>query len=572
MHKFLKDFRKDLIIIFVIMAAFCLQHFLSFHLGINYEEGREGNAHYLAMQGDKPYRDFEWDYGPFAFSVYPSIMRIFGINLVVLRLSYILFASLVIPLVYFLSRRIMPPIWSGLAAFLAVIFFDVPYYTFNHIFAVLGELGCLLIIANGIETKRYKISLLFAGIPAAVVLLTKPFISGINLYLAVFLFLLILANRRWITIKIANAMILFFGTAFFVTALFVTFYLGGAIKNYFMESIPLFAPNPSGLIYYLGKPEISEITAIAFSRLFAVFAINRIVTVTSFNALKEALVVWFDHFIFCLPFLTPVAFFAIYKIFIKRNDEFQKILKRHRITILLFVIFSVLISTENLMVAHRMNRAFNIQATFILLVFSFFLLLNTVRKNKKAFTLFFIVVFSVFLSFLHFFRYPWSRSKKFTQRLDLARAGGVLVTAAEKELYESVSAYFSGHLSREEEIVVMGYNPQLTFLTGQKNLFEDEEGIFLKLEELTMLSIEDRSFLSKLRLVEDGIIDRIKLHKPKLILDVIYDDGTEIFYNRVTDYIGQRYVLAKTFGPAEIRGEDSGIGQVKLYTLKETNP
>lgn len=562
------DKKKDLIIVFIIMAVFFLQHLLSFHLGINFEEARDGNAYYLAMQGYKPYRDFEWVYGPFSFLIFPFIMKIFGVNLIVLRLSYIIFASLVIPLTYFLSRKIMPRLWSGIAAFLAIIFFDVPYYTFNHIFVVLGELGCLLMIVNGIKTNKIKSYLLGAGFFAAITLLTKPFFSGITLLFSVFLLILIIEVRNQLPVRFINAIILFIAPAFLFASLFACFYLGDAVKNFFLESIPLFSPDPVGSLYNVGGVGPLTVITRAYQRFFGLFAINKIFTSSSFIMFKKAIVDWFDNFIFCLPFLTPLAILIIYNRFAKTNIEIQKIFKNRGIIILFFIIFSVLISAENLMVSHHGGRAFNIQATFILLCFFFYQLLNSVSKRRKAFVFSLSVLFTLSLSFLHFVRYPWSRHKKFTEALNLERAQGVLVTPAEKHLYESLSSFLSSNLSKDEKIVILGYNPQFSFLTEQKNVFENEECIFIKLEYLTEVAAKDIGMLSKLKLLEDKIIHKMESEKPKIVLDIVFE-GNKSLYNKLTEnYIKKKYVLKKTFGPAEIRGEGSGIGRADLYVLR----
>lgn len=562
------DKKKDLIIVFIIMALFCLQHLLSFHLGINFEEARDGNAYSLAMQGYKPYRDFEWVYGPFSFLIYPFIMKIFGVKLIVLRLSYIIFASLVIPLTYFLSRKIMPPLWSGIAAFLAINFFDVPYYTFNHIFVVLGELGCLLMIVNGIKTSKIKSHLLGAGFFAVITLLTKPFFSGIILLFSVFLLILIIKVRNQLPARFMNAIILFIAPVFLFAGLFVCLYLGGAIKNFFLESIPIFSPDPVGSLYNVGGVGPLSVIVRLSQRFFGLFAINKVFTISSFIVFKKAMVDWFDNFIFCLPFLTPLAIFIIYNRFGKTNIEIQKIFKNREITILSFIIFSILISAENLAVSHRMGRAFNIQTTFILLCFFLYLLLNGVSKIRKAFVFSLIVIFTLSLSSLHFFRYPWSRHKKFTEALNLERAQGVLVTPAEKHLYESLSSFLSGNLSKDEKIVILGYNPQFSFLTEQKNMFENEECIFIKLENLTELAEKDIGMLSKLKLLEDKIIYKMESKKPKIVLDIVYEGKKSLYNNSVGNYIKKKYVLEKTFGPAEIRGDGLGIGRVDLFVLR----
>lgn len=84
----------------------------------------------------------------------------------------------------------------------------------------------------------------------------------------------------------------------------------------------------------------------------------------------------------------------------------------------------------------------------------------------------FISIVLFYISFLHFFRYPYTMSKRYTAPLNLSRARGVLVTPTEKELYESLASYLSLNLGREDKILVTRYLPQLSFLSERKDIFE----------------------------------------------------------------------------------------------------
>jgi len=161
--------------------------------------------------------------------------------------------------------------------------------------------------------------------------------------------------------------------------------------------------------------------------------------------------------------------------------------------------------------------------------------------------------------------------KKYTVPLNLDRAKGVFVAHAEKELFESLSSYLAINFGKEDKMAVIGrhYCPQFSFLTKQKNVFEDEEFIFEKLKSLSA-SEKAKPILA---LIKDKIISRMEKERPKIVLRVNENSLTDFKFlpQQLKAYIENKYFLDKVFGPADVFtfGMDDYVEWVYAYKLRE---
>ena len=531
MRKFYR-LHKGLILVLFVLFLYYLQRLISFRLGINYEEGRDANACLMFLDGKRPYIDFEWLYGTFSFFVYPFLMKLFGINLLVLRISYIILGSLFIPLTYVLARRIMPETWSALAAFLSIIFLDVPYYTYNHVFTVIGELACVWMVCKFIEDRQKKY-LILAGVFSLITILTKPILPGISLFAAISLFLIIYPSAE-LRLRLRTYLYYFLPIAIVSVSQFLYFLSHAAIKK---DSL-FFVEQASRLL------NLKDIFFIFMGRLLEILPFNLMPN------LKAALVTSLDGFIFILPF--SISLIILLTVFLKRPGK--------KTYLFLFSICTIFLSLEGLIfLTHIYGRAYTTQTAFILTIYIFYLATTVLRR--KTIILAATVLFLVYVSFLHFIRYPYSMLKKFTASLNLKHSGGILVSSGEKQLYESLADYF---LSYGKDLVVVGYFPQFAFLTGGKNILEDDEYIFIKLKVAS-----DVQLLSSF---EDRVISRMKIRQPEFILTVVSDldaNGLDDLSARLKEFILNHYIPDKVFGPADVFGLEGGNYWVRLYRLNK---
>ena len=572
MHK-IKNFyqhNRTFLIIFIVVLVYYVQHLISFRLGMYCEEGRDANACLWALQGYLPYRDFEWTYGPFSFLIYPFIMKVFGINLIVLRISYIIFASLVIPLTYFLARRLMPHFWAGIAAFLSIIFFGAPDYTYNHVFAVLGELGCLLMVCRFIGPDKRISNLFWAGIFAAITVLTKPLSWGISLFVSISLFLLLFNELGPLRKRRKDYSIFVIATFSLILVYSLYFYSQTTLKNITI-TYPYFARDSALFIDSINRITMGVVVLFLKRLIFISPIIRQIIYPTSFTDIKAPFLASSYNFTLDLPFIVSILIFLLYiaSKFNKVSPEIKEKIYRDKKFLFLFIIFSILISLEPLIIPHGGSRIFTIQVPFILSVYILYLI-KKVYSHRSVITTAFIVLFPFCFTFSNFFYYPYSVIKRYTKPLNFDRAKGVLVTEEEKELYESLSSYLALNLDKDDKMAVMDYLPQISFLTKQENIFEKDECIFLKLGFVLEILNKKEKMKMLLALFEDKVISKMERERPKVVLGITGESSRDLeFYtSKIKDYIKKNYSLDKVIGSPNIRGSICAPCQLRLYKYK----
>ncbi len=110
------------------------------------DEGTLGQSAERVLQGEVPHRDFDDPYTGGLAYVDALIFRLFGINLMWLRLLLFVFFVFWVPALYLLSREFLAP-WPAAGVTLVAVAWSVPNYTaampswFSLFFATLGTLA-----------------------------------------------------------------------------------------------------------------------------------------------------------------------------------------------------------------------------------------------------------------------------------------------------------------------------------------------------------------------------------------------------------------------------------------------
>lgn len=126
---------REVAILLAISAFYWTSQWLTFRLGlIPGDEGFTALAALRLLQGERPYADFPWPYGPTALLLNAGLFRLLGVGLITLRLGGLAagFASLL--LAWRLAHRMMPPWWAAAAATVALSLYRLPVYNYNHIY------------------------------------------------------------------------------------------------------------------------------------------------------------------------------------------------------------------------------------------------------------------------------------------------------------------------------------------------------------------------------------------------------------------------------------------------------
>jgi hypothetical protein len=554
---------KDWAIVVLVLVVYYLQRAITFRHGLNYEEGRDAGAYLLFLGGLLPYRDFEWIYGPFSFAVYPLVMKLFGVNLVVLRAAYLAFASLIIPLSFFLARRIMPGAWAAAAAFLSVLYITTPYYTYNHVFAVLGELLSLLMFCRIIEASRPLPYLILLGLSSSLVMLTKHFLTGISLFACISLCLLLFGGRS-IREKLKNISI-FYATELAALAAVYSFLWFSAHTT---KACPAHYVINRDSMFFIDQARRANpifMAGIFLDKINNILPLLHLCQLSSWGQIKQLMAVFYDTSIYIFSLSLPLIALAGC-LFLRRRQQAKAWLTPRIRYIILYSLFSLFIIAESAMIHHFHSRAFNTQLTFILSLFILYAASLAFPQRRKIFySALFILLF--YLAFLPFFRYPCTMLRNYNQRLRLERGGGIFLNRQDRSFYESLSEYLSARVKGTGAIAVLGYYPQIAFLSGQRDIFARDEFIFQKFKYLRYL--EHRGPAAELMAVniEDEIMRRISNEKPSVIL-IVSNNAFGAFrlrHPRVYSFLQGGYRLDRGFGPVDIYGSGDEPEQVEAY-------
>ena len=551
--------KKEFFLVVIMLAVYFVQKLFLSKLGIYMEECRDANAHLMVLDGKVPYKDFHfWVYGPFIFCFYPLIFKIFGAGLFVFRLSFIAIGALAVPLVYVIARRLMSKGWAITASFLSIVLIDVPYYTYNHIFATVAGLCALLFIIKFMERNVVRY-ILFAGIFIGIALLVKPFLMGLGILLSILLFMLFLKFKEGnaFEINFRHFILLLSGASVTIIPFLAYFIIHDAFWQLLANITPL-GPDRVGSFYVYPRflPQL-------FNHL------NYFINMIPYEALfspsqwKDVLVMSYYRQLLYLPVMVPLVIFLLNKFVFSEYGLISKTDSRY---IVLFTMFSIFISGQSFVVLGLMGRSFTMQVPFLLFVYLLSLINNKKLYDRHKFRRYTVLVLSGFLvfylSFLHFFRYPYSRSKTYNVELGLERARHIKVTPEEKTLYESLNKFLDDNLSRPEPIAVIGYYPQFAFLLNRENIFGDIEDVCIKFMSMQESGFYGHEDMENINITENKVLDRLEERKPAFLISPVIPER-KYLTSKILDYINQHYALEKTFGPAYI--DIYTLGIVKVY-------
>ena len=152
------------------------------------DDGTLGQSALHVMQGQLPHRDFGEIYTGGLSFIHALAFRVFGVNLMSLRICVFLFFMAWIPAVYYIALRFTSAIGAGLVTLLAVTW-SYPNYPaampswYNLFFATFGAAALLRYLE--VRTRRW---LFLAGVCGGVSILIKVigayYIAGVLLFLA----------------------------------------------------------------------------------------------------------------------------------------------------------------------------------------------------------------------------------------------------------------------------------------------------------------------------------------------------------------------------------------------------
>ena len=152
------------------------------------DDGTLAQSAVRVLQGQLPHSDFVEVYTGGLSFIHAAAFRVFGVNLLALRICVFLFFLAWVPAVYSIALRFTPPLTAGMVALLAIAW-GFPNYEaampswYNLFFATFGAAALLRYIE--VRTRRW---LLIAGLCGGISILIKVigfyYIAGVLLFLA----------------------------------------------------------------------------------------------------------------------------------------------------------------------------------------------------------------------------------------------------------------------------------------------------------------------------------------------------------------------------------------------------
>ncbi len=179
--------RASAVLLAITLVYFATQ-LLTFRLGIiPADEGFAALTPLRLLQGERPYLDFWWLYGPTGLFLNAGLYRAFGVSLITLRLAGVVAGYAALLVCWRLARRFLSPAWAGVAATMALALYRLPTYNYNHMYAAVVGLLALECACQARETGRMG---WWAGAGALIGLLCSfKFNVGVQAGAAVALFL-----------------------------------------------------------------------------------------------------------------------------------------------------------------------------------------------------------------------------------------------------------------------------------------------------------------------------------------------------------------------------------------------
>jgi hypothetical protein len=223
--KYLKIFDSSvwLIILTFILAYTASLYFASLPLDSVSEGdfGRDLYNFYLVSQGQFPYIDFNWIYGPLVPLVYGLIFKIFGVSaLIAVTAWYINFFACVY-LTYYNVKSFSNRLFGSIAGVLFIVYYAYIIQTFNHLAGALSILLALLFIRLYLE--KDKTYFLYLGAFACFMIAIIKLNMGLA-FSAGFFFILFVEhyiNKKSFKLPLQAFLIFLFSTILFYSILII---------------------------------------------------------------------------------------------------------------------------------------------------------------------------------------------------------------------------------------------------------------------------------------------------------------------------------------------------------------
>ncbi|MBU0467580.1 MAG: glycosyltransferase family 39 protein [Candidatus Omnitrophica bacterium] len=482
MIPFLKNNTKAFLAILTVIIGLFL-----FFPQVNYldylaqgDHGRDLYAFSRAYEGDLPYQDYWWEYGPLTPYYYGTFFKLFGTDL-----TSVLFAELVLILtaglfIYFAISTFSGPLLALSGALFFFAYYPFFYFTFNHAAGITAVSSFIFYLL--LYLKDPRIRFLYLSLISIFLLCLIKINFGICNLLGLAISVLLIDSfykrpldnekKKFYSISLLAVPLCVFGVYFFL------------LHNLTIYEIRQCLP-------YLSSDHPCNISVFA--------ALKLIFKTINPEMLLDPVILFFSAII---------AFSIMQMIPNKRTNEPDKLLKRKNCLTALILLGFCIINTHEFLVSGVNYRLLWAIPFAVLLMF--FFISNAIKKSSffirtilSVAVAFFSILVAIDRSFICYKNkipvnfFSLERTKVFT-----------INPPAWKDTVIKTTSFLKNNLSRNEAFFALPYDPLYYYLTERKSptrqiIFfeymnipaEQEEKIILELEEqkVNWILISNRS-------------------------------------------------------------------------------
>jgi len=538
--------------LFLVIIAYLILQLLTFRTGIGLEELRDILLSKQCSEGFLPYRDFYWFYGPLGIYFWALLIKLFGSELILMRLAVIFIGAIGITIVYNLSKKIMSNNFSLLAAFCSFALFTFPCYSFNHYLSVMSVVITLWYVVKFFFDIKWD-NLFMWGVFLTITFLIRPAPTGISLVFVSLLIIVLFSIRLGFFMLLKNIFYLF---SFFTVAVSITYFLTGGLffKNIFMH----FILSTQDKIIFRFPNTIKLVKDFFYSlHMYNLKDISTIYNIITFiNLISSHIIYWFI-FVFPGVFISIILYTTVIK---KRLRDVPPIdylsIFLYLLSFLLSLYFYYSVSVVSYPDLDGAGQLWLWVGQYLLqpgIIFFSYSLYSVKKRTSRIFlttATSCILILSVTLPKIINLRYMFIK-------MPVGRISGIkgiYLTNSYEKFYVPSSEYINKEKDIPEYIFLTSYFPTFYGLTNKKPLFpEDLVAFFLDLSNLKKVrkiiyfckgsdgckSIDEDD-------VDKIILDRLTKMKPCI---VSFDDDLDLLKNHFKwkNFIMDNYHIAKKF-------------------------
>ena len=495
--------------VLLIIAIYILRHIFFFNKVLIL--GEEGYRYYIyaaIADGKTLFKDIFYHHGIISPYTYGWILKIFGNELLNVRIASLLFVLISIILTFFIGKRILPVRWAAFFSFLAFCAYFTPFYEYGYPVAHCCGYLAIIFLTYFIYTAKphYFFLSLFS---ASLACLHAPYMEGIGFNLAIFFSLMIYwffnknlrTNWFYLLLYIIGVPVLFiaFNTPFFLESDFHTVMKGYTPPHYDeIEKVNLFP-------FLFDFPQmISLITPRSFT-------INSL-----YFSLKSALYLVLNVLIPLFNFVCGIWYYYI------RKDRLQE----KGFIILLFIFLSITMSLRMFIygISGTMDALLMAPSLFLFLYFLYKGIRQLNALKPKYAKLLNYSVISILILCYFFIQIPNFNPKNAETKLDIKGVKNIWCTIEEEKAISEMKDLIEQKTEPDDKIICVNMGGLLYVAVSERAVvFENDlfifESITLHGAKISLLSFREEFIDQQKR----KIMKVLQKETPKMLICSEFD-------------------------------------------------